>query len=114
MQAVTKIDNAIKTPGLLIQNTGPEHAEQLEALQRIVFPTLAEDELILAKHYLRHLEVFPEGQFVITDNGGVIGMTSTMRSSIEQVEGHHTFKETFAGGWMTNHEPNGDWLYGLD
>jgi GNAT superfamily N-acetyltransferase len=97
-----------------VQNTRPEHAQQLEELQRIVFPTLAEDELILAKHYLRHLEIFPEGQFVITDKGRVIGMTSTMRCTFDLANHQHTFKETFAGGWMTNHEPNGDWLYGLD
>jgi len=100
--------------GLVVQNTRPGHAAQLEQLQRIVFPTLATDELILEKHYLNHLKVFPEGQFVITDNNKVIGMTSTMRSSFDMENYHHTFKETFAGGWMTNHEPGGDWLYGLD
>jgi GNAT superfamily N-acetyltransferase len=100
--------------GLVIQNTRPGHAAQLEELQRIVFPTLADDELILKKHYLRHLEIFPEGQFVITDNEKVIGMTSTMCSTFDLANHQHTFKETFAGGWMTNHDPNGDWLYGLD
>jgi GNAT superfamily N-acetyltransferase len=100
--------------GLVVQNTRPEHAAQLEELQRVVFPTLAEDELILRQHYLRHLEIFPEGQFVITDQDRVIGMTTTMRSTFNLANHQHTFKETFAGGWMTNHEPDGDWLYGLD
>jgi len=100
--------------GLVVQNTRREHAAQLEELQRVVFPTLAEDELILRQHYLRHLEIFPEGQFVITDNDKVIGMTTTMRCTFNMSNHHHTFKETFAGGWMTNHEPDGDWLYGLD
>jgi ribosomal protein S18 acetylase RimI-like enzyme len=99
---------------LVVQHMQPEHAEQLEELQKIVFPTLADDELIKAKHYLKHLELFPEGQFVITDNGKVIGMTSTMRSSFDFADYHHTFKETIADGWMTNHDPEGDWLYGLD
>ncbi len=99
---------------LVVQHMQPEHAEQLEGLQKIVFPTLADDELIKAKHYLKHLELFPEGQFVITDKGNVIGMTSSMRSSFDFADYHHTFKETIAGGWMTNHNPEGDWLYGLD
>jgi len=99
---------------LVVQHMRPEHAEQLEELQKIVFPTLADDELIKGKHYLKHMELFPEGQFVITDNGKVIGMTSTMRSSFDFADYHHTFKETIAGGWMTNHNPEGDWLYGLD
>ena len=49
-------------PGTVIRHMQPEDAAELEALQKIVFPTLDEDELILAVHYLRHLELFPEGQ----------------------------------------------------
>ncbi|WP_153801226.1 GNAT family N-acetyltransferase [Foetidibacter luteolus] len=100
--------------GLLVQHMQPYHAQQLEALQRIVFPDLAEDELIKAPHYLRHLDVFPEGQFVITDSDKVVGMTTTMRSNFDFTDYYHTFKETIAGGWLTRHEPGGDWLYGLD
>jgi len=100
--------------GLVVQNTRNEHAEQLEELQKIVFPTLAEDELIRAPHYLRHIEIFPEGQFVITDKDQVIGMTTTMRTNFDFNNLHHTFKETIAGGWLSNHDPKGDWLYGLD
>ena len=100
--------------GLVVQNTRPEHVQQLEALQKIVFPTLAADELIRAEHYLRHIEVFPEGQFVITDKDAVIGMTTTMRTCFDFENPHHTFKETIAGGWLSNHDSNGDWLYGLD
>ena len=102
------------TSGLIVRNTRSVDATQLEELQKIVFPTLADDELIRAVHYLRHLEVFPEGQFVITDKDQVIGMTTTMRTNFDFENHHHTFKETIAGGWLSNHDPNGDWLYGLD
>ena len=98
--------------GITVQQMNAEHAKKLEVLQRIVFPALAEDELIKSEHYLQHLKVFPEGQFVITDGEEVIGMTSSMRSFFN--DNHHTFKETIAGGWLTNHNPIGDWLYGLD
>lgn len=100
--------------GLVVRHMQPADAPQLEELQKIVFPTLSEDELIRAEHYLRHLELFPEGQFVITDKDKVIGMTTTMRSLFNFSDYHHTFKETIGGGWLTNHNPDGDWLYGLD
>ena len=100
--------------GLVVQNTKAEHVEQLEELQKIIFPTLSSEEHIRAVHYLRHLEVFPEGQFVITDKDHVIGMTTTMRTNFDFANYEHTFAETIAGGWLTNHNPNGDWLYGLD
>lgn len=100
--------------GLVVRHMQREYAPALELLQIIVFPTLSDDELIRAEHYLRHLELFSEGQFVITDNGKVIGMTTTMRSTFDFNHYHHTFRETIAGGWLTNHNPEGDWLYGLD
>jgi len=100
--------------GLVIRHMQPGDAQQLEALQKTVFPTLADDELIRAVHYLRHMELFPEGQFVITDGNRVIGMTTTMRTDFDFLHYHHTFKETIAGGWLSNHNPGGEWLYGLD
>ena len=100
--------------GLVITNLLPQHANKLEALQRIVFPSLAEDELILAKHYLHHYQIFAEGQFVILDGEEVVGMTTTMRYDFDFDNHHHTFKETISGGWMHKHDHEGQWLYGLD
>ncbi|MFI5136745.1 MAG: GNAT family N-acetyltransferase [Sphingobacteriales bacterium] len=114
MNTIIKNYRHVLNSGLVIQNTGPEHVQQLEELQKIVFPTLSADEHIRAVHYLRHIEVFPEGQFVITDNDHVIGMTTTMRTNFDFANYNHTFAETIAGGWLSNHNPNGDWLYGLD
>ncbi len=62
-----------------IEATRPEHAAELEVLQRLVFPKLAEDEILHAAHYLKHLEIFPEGQLVALDGKKVIGGTTTMR-----------------------------------
>src|SRR5215216_1650713 len=86
--------------GYVLQNTKTEHALQLEELQKIVFPTLSDEEQFKAAHYLKHIEIFPEGQFVITDNEQVIAMTTTMRSSFDFDHYHHTFLETVAGGWL--------------
>jgi len=91
------------------------HAEQLEALQRIVFPSLAEEELLHANQYQAHVQLFPEGQFVALDGDKVIGATSSIRYhfDIDKNE-HHSFFEIMGGGWFTTHEPNGEWLYGMD
>jgi ribosomal protein S18 acetylase RimI-like enzyme len=91
------------------------HAEQLEALQRIVFPTLAEEELLHADQYKKHIEIFPEGQFVAVNNNRVVGATTSMRYHYDvNHPAHHTFFETMAGGWLTTHEADGEWLYGID
>ena len=65
--------------GIVVVPMQTNHAEQLEALQRIVFPDLAEEELLHADQYRRHVEIFPEGQFVALDGDKVVGATSTIR-----------------------------------
>jgi GNAT superfamily N-acetyltransferase len=89
-------------------------AEALEVLQRIVFPTLADEERLHAPQYLRHLHVFPKGQWVIEADGMVVGMTTTMRRHFDLAHPYHRFAELFAGGRLERHQPDGEWLYGLD
>jgi GNAT superfamily N-acetyltransferase len=102
-----------KTPqGYTIQNTQPHHAQVLHELQKIVFPTLAAEERMQAKHYLKHIELFPEGQFIILDGDKAIGMSTTIRYHLAMND--HTFLEVSEGLWMTSHEPDGEWLYGMD
>ena len=95
-----------------IQHARPEHAGQMEDLQRRVFPTLSAAEILTREHYLAHLRIFPEGQFVALDGGRVVGATTTMRYHLDLRP--HTFLEVSGNLWMTTHEPSGDWLYGLD
>ena len=103
--------------GLTVRRTRPEHAAQLEELQRVVFPTLAPEERFEARHYLRHIELFPEGQMCVVDltaGGRVVGMTSTIRMDFDFEHPGHTFADVIQGGWLTSHQPAGRWLYGAD
>jgi GNAT superfamily N-acetyltransferase len=100
--------------GLVIVSARPEHAPPLEELQRVVFPTLADEERFKAPHYLKHLELFPEGQFVGLDGDRVVAATATIRLHFDFEHVSHTFGEIIQGGWLTSHEPDGDWLYGAD
>jgi len=103
--------------GLAVFRTAAEHAEGLEELQRIVFPTLAPEERFLAEHYKKHIELFPDGQFCVVDtaNGDrVVGMTSTIRMTFDFAHPDHTFADVIQGGWLTSHDPTGPWLYGAD
>lgn len=100
--------------GLVLQPTRAEHAPGLERLQEVVFPTLAPSQRFLAAHYLKHIELFPEGQFVVTDGDQVVGMTSTLRLDFDLDHPDHSFDEVIAGGWLTTHQPEGRWLYGVD
>jgi len=100
--------------GLVVASAEPEHAPQLEALQRVVFPTLADAERFKAPHYRKHLELFPEGQFVALDGDRVVAATATIRLHFDFEHLDHSFADVIQGGWLTSHEPDGAWLYGAD
>lgn len=100
--------------GITIRQTAAEHADQLEELQKKVFPTLSTEELFKAPHYKKHIELFRAGQFVATDGASVVGMTSTMRTTFDFDHPHHTFAELIDGGWLTKNDPQGQWMYGVD
>jgi 4-aminobutyrate aminotransferase/(S)-3-amino-2-methylpropionate transaminase len=99
---------------LAVMHARPEHAEQLEALQVTCFPTLADEERFKARHYRKHQEIFDEGQFVAVDGDTVVGATATIRLHFDFDHISHTFGDIIQGGWLTSHEPTGDWLYGAD
>ncbi len=100
--------------GLVVLQSRAEHAAQLEELQRICFPTLDDAERFKAPHYLKHIELFPDGQFVVLDRDRVVGATTTLRLHFDFDHVDHTFADIIQGGWLTSHEPDGDWLYGAD
>jgi 4-aminobutyrate aminotransferase/(S)-3-amino-2-methylpropionate transaminase len=100
--------------GLVVIQSRPEFAPQLEELQRICFPTLADDQRFKAAHYRKHMELFTDGQFVVLHGDRVVGATTTLRLHFNFDHVDHTFADIIQGGWLTSHEPSGDWLYGAD
>jgi GNAT superfamily N-acetyltransferase len=98
--------------GLVIQNTTAQYAEALDALQVLIFPTLSPAERLTAQHYLHHLTLFPQGQFVVLDGDICVGMSTTIRHHLSMED--HTFLEISDNLWMNTHQADGDWLYGMD
>jgi len=97
----------------------PSHFEALEELQRIAFPTLGAQELMRVEHYASQYRIFPEGQFVAvvrdgSSRGRVVGQGSGFFIDFDFEHSGHTFREIIAGGYFTNHDPNGAYYYGAD
>jgi GNAT superfamily N-acetyltransferase len=90
--------------------------EQLEAIQRASFPSLAHDELISAEQYAAHLKVFPEGQHAILERQTqkVVACSTDFRTQIDFNHYQHKYIEAVGGNWLTTHAPEGRWLYGAD
>ncbi len=102
--------------GLVVTPTRLANCDALAELQTIIFPTLAPAQRFTAENYEKHVELFPEGQWVVIEEATerVIGATSTIRTTLDIVEPGHTFAGVIEGGWLTSHDPVGPWLYGAD
>jgi len=94
----------------------PWMAEQLEAIQRASFPSLAPEELISAEHYAAHMRVFPQGQHAVVEQatGRVVACSTDLRTQVNFSHYQHKYIEAVGGNWLTTHDPQGDWLYGAD
>ena len=88
----------------------------LMVLNRAAYPVLAGDNIVWGEAHLEsHLRIFPEGQLVAVVNGKIVGAVASlivdMRSDPLR---HHTWAGITDSGFFTNHDPDGDTLYGAD
>ncbi len=69
----------------------------------------------MRKRLSSHLSVFPEGQLVAVEpDGTVVGSASTLVVTLNPDYADHAWKDITADWMFTNHNPNGDSLYGAD
>ena len=99
---------------LTIRNTTPDDIEKIVQLQKESFPILARSDNIWHPEELKsHLRIFPLGQFVaVEEDGDIVGSVSTLIITLNPEYAEHTWKEITADGMITNHNTNGDSLYG--
>lgn len=90
--------------------------EQLAAVQRAAFPTLAAEERITAAQYAAHITRFPEGQLAVVNEDGVVVACSTdfRTNAVDFVHCEHRYIDIVGHNWLTGHDPQGEWLYGAD
>lgn len=94
-------------------------------LQHLCFPPPFPPELLFrAEHLERHLEVFPEGQFVVTaandsqlgnpKKQSVLGSASSLIVSEASWQAHGDWETTCGGFEFSGYDPNGTTLFGAD
>lgn len=98
-----------------IQLLSPRWVKGAVALQSACFPPPFPPELLWQEvHLERHLEIFPEGQWVACCDGEVVGSASSMRVSAEAWSKPHTWDDLTGGLFLSGHDPLGSLLYGVD
>jgi predicted amidohydrolase/ribosomal protein S18 acetylase RimI-like enzyme len=61
-----------------------------------------------------HLNIFPEGQICVEYDGTIIGSSSSLIINFEEYNDQHSWNEITNYGFITNHNPEGYNLYGIE
>lgn len=99
---------------IIIDTLKPEYAKPLEQLQIACFPTLGESELMREEHFLKQCEICPQCNFVAIVDDSIVGLGGGFLTDFNFEHPDHTFMEILAGGYYTNHQPDGEYYYGSD
>ena len=100
----------------MVVQSEPWMAEQLEAIQAASFPDLAPGELMRAEHYRAQMQIFPQGQLAVIDReqNRVVACSTDFQTRVDFAHYAHRYIEAVAGNYLSNHDPQGDWMYGAD
>jgi len=100
---------------VIIRSITEDDISDIIKLQTETFPIMAKDGVIWQEHHLKsHIKVFPEGQMCAQLDGRIVASASSLVMSLTPEYKEHTWKEATAFGMFTNHNLNGDTLYGAD
>ncbi|MBI1273223.1 MAG: GNAT family N-acetyltransferase [Alphaproteobacteria bacterium] len=68
----------------------------------------------LEEEMIGHISIFPEGQFIAEYNGEIVGHCATFIISGDLALQPHTWREITGHGFASRHDPEGDYLYGME
>ena len=66
------------------------------------------------EEFMTLLALFPEGQVCVEDKNVVVAAALTVMVDYANLEKHHTYEDIVSGGSFDAHDPEGDYLYGID
>ena len=99
------------TKRLEVRNATLEDIAQIRALFRRVYPGQKPYSAAMLRG---QIHAFPEGQFVATYEGNVVGYCATFRIGGKVALRAHTWKEITGSGYASRHDPKGEYLYGME
>jgi len=106
-----KIDLSKFERKMIVRNIKEEDISEIIALQKICFKGM---EPWTRDQLRSHLEHFPEGQICIEFDGTIIGSCSSLIVNFDEYDDKHTWDDITDEGYITNHNPEGYNLYGIE
>ena len=96
---------------LTLRNVTLQDFEQLVELQLACFAGMAPWK---RAQLVSQLERFPDGQFCIEYDGGLVASCATLIVDSDEYRDWHNWSEVSDGGYIRNHVQDGDVLYGIE
>ena len=91
-----------------------EHAEALEELELAVFASISPDDLYDADELRVLAETFPEGNFVVLDEGRPVGMGLGILVEFDFAHTSHALVDITGENGVEHHSIDHPWYYGTD
>lgn len=101
-------------PKLVLRNATSKDIPGIRALTAKVYASLGSNGAYSAAQLRGHQHHFPEGQFVAVYDGAIVGYAATFRISAKLALKAHDWESITGRGYGSRHDPDGDWLYGLE
>ena len=98
-------------PRLLVRQLRKTDLKAVQEIQRRSFPMI---DAWTKEQFESQLTVFPEGQIGVEMDGVLVATSSALIVDEEDFGAYHTFDEVSDKGFIRNHDPEGDTLYGID
>lgn len=96
---------------ITLRNYRPEDFDKIIALQKLCFPKM---KPWTREQFDSQIEHFPEGQFCIEADDLIVASASSLIVDFDLYSDWHNWKEISADGFISNHDPDGDTLYGIE
>ncbi len=100
---------------IIIKNLTENEISKVVNLQKESFADMAIYSVTWSDFSLRnHIRIFPQGQLYAEFNGRLVGSCSSLIVSLKTDYEDHTWSDITEYGSFSNHNPDGDSLYGAD
>lgn len=108
---MSKLDLSQFEKKIIIRTIQEKDIDQILKLQKICFPNM---DPWKKEHLKSHLEQFQEGQICVEVDGEIIGSSSSLIVNFDEYDDKHTWDDITDEGYITNHDPEGYNLYGIE
>jgi len=92
----------------------PADIGDIEAIRALCAKVYTDVQPYSGGHLRGQMQNFPDGQFVAVFEGRIVGYCATFRIGEAPAFAPHTWMEITGGGLASRHDPDGDWLYGME